>query len=281
MSSSANLKFNLRGDKVIWVIFGFLALFSLLIIYSSTGTLAYRQRGGNTSFYLIKHVLVLGFGIFLTYLCYLLHYMRYSKIAPVLLAIAVPLLLYTFFFGADINSAKRWIQVPGVGLTFQSSDFAKLALIIFVARSISSKQDKIKDFTTAFLPIILPIILVCFLIAPADLSTAAVLFVTCFIMMFIGRIDTKYILLLLLLGVLVFSVIILIGYSFPDSVRVETWTSRIKDFTTNSEGSYQNQQGKIAIAKGGWLGLGPGNSMQRNYLPSPYSDFIFSIICEE
>ncbi len=281
MSISANIKSSLRGDRVIWAIVGILAIISLLVIYSSTGTLAYRQRGGNTSFYLVKQLIVLGFGFLLTYICYLLHYTKYSRLAPVLLAISVPLLMYTLFFGADINSAKRWISVPGLAMTFQTSDFAKLALIIYVARVISSKQEKIKGFRSAFLPIILPIVTICFLIAPADLSTAAVLFVTCFIMMFIGRVDTKYIAALLLIGIFTFGIMVLIGYAYPNSVRVETWTTRIKDFTTNSEGSYQNQQGKIAIANGGFFGKGPGNSTQRNYLPSPYADFIFAIICEE
>lgn len=281
MSISANIKSSLRGDRVIWAIVGILAIISVLVIYSSTGTLAYRQRGGNTSFYLVKQLIVLGFGFLMTYICYLLHYTKYSRLAPILLAISVPLLLYTLFFGADINSAKRWISVPGLAMTFQTSDFAKLALIIYIARVISSKQEKIKGFRSAFLPIILPIVTICFLIAPADLSTAAVLFVTCFIMMFIGRVDTKYIASLLLIGVFTFGIMVLIGYAYPNSVRVETWTTRIKDFTTNSEGSYQNQQGKIAIANGGFFGKGPGNSTQRNYLPSPYADFIFAIICEE
>lgn len=271
----------LRGDRAIWGIVAILAIFSLLAVYSSTGTLAYKERGGNTEAFLLKHGLILVGGLVLTYVCHLLHYMKYSRSAPVLLLLSIPLLVYTIAFGADINDARRWIQVPLVGITFQTSDFAKLALIIYIARAISTKQDYIKDFKSAFLPIIVPIIIICGLIAPADLSSALVLFVTCLLMMFVGRVAIQYILLLLMLGVMTFSFLVLLGNFFPEVIRVDTWVSRVRDFVLNPEGGYQIQQAKIAIANGEWLGLGPGNSIQRNFLPSPYSDFIYSIICEE
>lgn len=275
------LNAELQGDRAIWALFAVLSVFSLLAVYSSSGILAYREMGGNTEAFLIKHGLILTMGMVLTYILHLVHYRRFNKWAPVLLVLSIPLLVYTIAYGSEINDARRWISVPFVGLTFQTSDFAELALIVYVARAISAKQDYIKDFSSAFLPIIVPIVVVCSLIAPSDLSTAAVLFFTCVCMMFVGRVALKYIGLLLLLGGVAFSMLLFIGMTFPDVVRWETWSSRLNQFITQEDGGYQVVQAKIAIANGEWLGLGPGNSIQRNYLPSPYSDFIYAIICEE
>ncbi len=280
-SIAARIYSELRGDRAIWAIILMMSVFSLLGVYSSTGTLAYRELGGNTEAFLIKHGIILTGGLVLTYLCHRLHYMTFSKSAPVLLALCVPLLLFTLFYGSEVNQARRWIELPFVGVTFQTSDFAKLALIIYVARQISSKQDYIKDFQSAFLPIIVPILLICGLIAPADLSTALLLFGTCMLMMFVGRVDVRYIGLLFFLGIVVFSLLVLLGQAFPEFVRLDTWISRIREFVMEPEGGYQVQQAKMAIAEGEWLGQGPGNSIQRNFLPSPYSDFIYAILCEE
>jgi cell division protein FtsW len=277
----AKISAELRGDRSIWAVLAILAVFSLLVVYSSTGTLAYRERGGNTEAYLVKHLMIVSGGIFLTYICHQLHYMVFHRAAPVLFLISIPLLFFTLFFGSNINEARRWLTVPFVGITFQTSDFAKIALITQVARAISSKQDYIKDFRSAFVPIIVPVLIVCGLIAPADLSTAVILFCTCLMMMFVGRVDVRFILLLLLLGFVVFSMLIITAKFFPDSIRVDTWVARVQDFMLNPDGGYQVQQAKIAIANGSWFGTGPGNSIQRNYLPSPYADFIFSILVEE
>lgn len=284
MSFSTRIAAELRGDRVVWAILVLLALFSILAVYSSTGTLAYRQRGGNTEAYLLKHGVILMGGLVITYFCHLMHYSRYSRWAPALLPMAIILLGYTVFLGADINDARRWIMLPVVGITFQTSDFAKLALIIFVARSISSKQEYIKDFRSAFVPIILPILIICGLIAPADLSTAIILFVTCLFMMFIGRVALQYIGFLLVSGFVLFVFLIMLGRSFPDYIRVQTWENRLGQYWDPQEetsDTYQIDQAQIAIANGHWVGKGPGNSTQRNYLPAPYSDFIYSIICEE
>lgn len=281
MSLLNRINAELKGDRVIWAIVAVLSVFSILVVYSSTGTLAWRERGGDTEAYLFKHTMILAMGLTLTYLAYLMHYRRYAKIAPILLITAVPLLLLTIAFGAEINDARRWIVIPGLGLSFQTSDFAKLALIVYVAREISSKQDYIKDWKQAFVPIIVPVLIVCGLIAPANLSTAVLLMFVCIGMMFVGRVSLKYIGLLLLLGFVLFSALIFLGEYFPEYIRVGTWTSRITDFRENPQGSFQIQQAKIAIANGEWFGNGPGNSIQRNFLPSPYADFIFAIICEE
>lgn len=280
MSLGTTLTSELKGDRSIWAVLILLSIFSILAVYSSTGTLAYQSRGGNTEVFLIKQFVILIGGLFLTYLFHLIHYMRYSNWAPYLVSIAIPLLMYTLVFGTDFNSARRWLSIPFIGITFQTSEFAKIALIAYVARAISSKQEYIKDFQSAFLPIIVPILIICGLIAPADLSTAILLFVSCMVMMFIGRVALQYIALLLFLGVVVFTVLITLSEFFPDYIRRETWTSRVQEFVDNSN-NYQIEQAKIAIANGKVLGLGPGNSLQRNNLPAPYSDFIYSIICEE
>ncbi len=258
-----------------------LAVFSLLSVYSATGKLAYKMQEGNTEAYLLKHGIILLGGMVLAYAIHLMNYGFFSRIAPTLLMIAVPLLIYTIVFGVNINDARRWIAVPLIGVTFQTSDFAKLALILYLARIISSRQDKISDVQEALMPVIVPVAVVCGLIAPADLSTAILVFLTAIMMMFVGRVSVKYIVLLLMTGVLVFALLIVIGNFLPDYVRVETWVSRINEFLSEPMDGDQAKQAKIAIANGEWFGRGPGNSIQRNFLPSSHADFIYAIICEE
>ena len=276
-----NLKTELKGDRVIWVLISLMTLVSLLGVYSSTGSLSHKEQGGNTEYYLVKQGFIVLFGFFIMYVLHRLHYLRFHRIAPFLFIVAIPLLIFTLAFGVDINSARRWIEIPFLGFTFQSSDFARLALILYLARTISSKQSNIKDFKSAFLPLILPVIIICFLIAPADLSTALLLFSSCIAMMFVGRVAVKYILMLVLLAIIAFSILILLGHFFPDMVRLATWIERIREFTTDSDGGFQVQQSKVAIANGGFFGMGPGQSIQRNFLPSSYADFIYAILVEE
>jgi len=277
----SNLKTELKGDRVIWVLIALMTLVSLLGVYSSTGSLSHREQGGNTEYYLVKQGFIVIFGFFVMYILHRLHYLRFHRIAPFLYFVAVPLLIFTLLYGVEKNSARRWLEIPFLGFTFQTSDFARLALILFLARTISSKQSNIKNFKSAFLPLILPVLLICFLIAPADLSTAILLFSTCIAMMFVGRVSVKYILMLVLLAIISFSLLILIGHFFPEMVIVTTWISRIKEFTSDSLGGFQVQQSKIAIANGGLFGMGPGNSYQRNFLPSSYADFIYAVLVEE
>ncbi|MFZ1703051.1 MAG: putative peptidoglycan glycosyltransferase FtsW [Saprospiraceae bacterium] len=279
--SVINAYHQLKGDRVVWLIVALLILFSLLIVYSTSGSVVYKMNAGNsTEYYLIRQMVFIALGFTLMYMTYKLHYMVYAKLAPILMIIAIPLLVYTFLFGVEINDAARWITIPFLDISFQTSDFAKLALILYVARLLAMRQDYIKDFKNAFLPIIVPITLVCGLIIPNDLSTGALLFLTCFLMMFIGRISLKYVILLILFGGAVFSLIYFIGLQFPEYIRVETWMSRVDEFL-HSDGEYQVQQSKVAIASGEWFGVGPGNSIQRNILPYAYADFIYAIICEE
>lgn len=273
---------NIKGDKVIWSVVIILTIFSVLAVYSSTGTLAYKYQSGNTEYYLMKHLGTLAFGFLLMYLSHLVKYTYYSRLSQIALFIAIPLLVLTLVTGAHVNEATRWLTLPGTSITFQTSDFGKLALIMYVARLLAKKQDQIKDFRSAFIPVMLPILIVCGLILPANFSTAAILFTTCLILMFIGRINMKYILYLVGIGVFAFAVFVIIAYNSPSQGRIGTWKNRIENFVSgNDQGNYQVEQAKIAIATGGVVGKMPGNSTQRNFLPHPYSDFIFAIIVEE
>lgn len=273
----------IKGDRVIWGVVIILSVFSILAVYSSTTTLAYRFKQGNTEYYLIKHMSILLFGFFLMYVAHKIKYVYYARISQVAVIISIPLLLYTLIFGASINDASRWTTLPGVNIMFQPSDFAKLALIMFVARMLAKKQDHIKDFRQAFLPILMPILGICFLILPANFSTAAILFVTCFVLMFIGRVNLKYLFGMAGIGVVFLALFItFLAVSPKSSGRLGTWQNRIENFVHgDSEENYQVEQSKIAIARGGIVGKLPGNSMQKNFLPNPFNDFIYAIITEE
>lgn len=286
MNISARIAAELRGDRVIWAIVVLLAIISMVSVFSSAATLAYSERSGEVSYYLIKHGAILAFGLVMIYVCHLLAYTKFSRWAPGMLVIAFVLLLLTMFFGPVINNSQRWLQIPFVGLTFQTSDFAKLALIVFVARSIGSKQDVIKDFKSAFLPIILPVIGICVLIAINDLSSALMLFLICILMMIVGRVAMQYVLTLILMGVSVFSLMVMLGAKYPNLLpRASTWEKRMETFINPSAAStddrYQITKAQIAMANGGLVGVGPGNSTQRNYVPYAYADFIYAIIVEE
>jgi cell division protein FtsW len=297
-----SLRSGTRGDKVIWTAVFLLAIVSLLVVYSSTGLLAYKMYKGNTEVYLFKQFAFIVVGVAIIYFAHEVNYTIYSRVAKILFLLSIPLLLYTLFFGVKLNEGSRWIRLPIINLTFQTSDLAKLALFMYLGRLLSKKQDVIKDFRTGFIPVIMPVAIICLLIAPANLSTALLIGATSLILLFIGRVSAKH--LLLTVAVALIPVIILVGAAMirhssnggatekPRTeghsglfVRVDTWISRVETFIyggiDNDENNYQINQAKIAIAKGGILGLGPGNSQQRNFLPHPYSDFIYAIIIEE
>lgn len=215
------------------------------------------------------------------YFTHRIKYTYYSRISQIALYLAITLLAFTLFKGTNINEARRWLTLPLINLTFQSSDFAKLILIIYIARLLSIKQKQIKDFKSAFVPIMLPILIVCFLILPANFSTAAILFTTSLILMFIGRVNIKYILALIGISIVSLSIFIAVSLNFPNN-RIGIWSDRIESFINGgSDDDYQIEQAKIAIATGGVVGKMPGRSSQRNFLPHPYSDFIYAIIIEE
>lgn len=278
-----NLFKYIKGDKVIWTVVFLLSLLSILVVYSSVIALAYRYKGGDTASYLIKHVFIISSGILLMYFIHKVKYSYFSRISQLALFLAAPLLLYTLLHGVSAGEASRWLVIPGTSLTFQTSDFAKLALITYVARMLSIKQNQIKDFKTAFVPIVIPVGIICALILPSNFSTAALLFMTCFVLMFIGRMNAKHLLLLIGSGLAVGILILILIFNFPNAIpRGATWKARIENFKNgDSDSNFQAEQAKIAIATGGLIGKGPGNSMQRNFLPQASSDFIFAIVIEE
>jgi cell division protein FtsW len=272
----------IKGDRVIWAVATLLALFSILVVYSSIVTLAYKYQGGNPEFYLLKHTIILLIGFGLMYFAHKLNYKYYSRMSQLALYLAVPLLLLTLITGASINDASRWLVIPVINQTFQTSDLAKLALIMFLARMLSKRQENIKDFNQAFVPIMIPVLLICGLILPANFSTAAMLFVTSLVVMFIGRINIAYLISLVSIGLVGLAIFIAIVLNSNIDSRVGTWKARIENFVEGgSQANYQAEQSKIAIATGGVLGRGPGRSTQRNFLPQAYSDFIFATVIEE
>jgi cell division protein FtsW len=291
-----------KGDKVIWALVVLLALASLLVVYSATGSLAYKNYKGNTEVYLFKQVAFIVMGIGIIYFAHRVNYVIYSKIAQLLFVLSIPLLIYTLFFGLSMNEGSRWIRLPIIGMNMQTSELAKLALFMYLARLISKKQDVIKDFKKGYLPLIIPVGIICLLIAPANLSTALLLGASCMLLLFIGRARTRH--LLFTVGITCIPVLYLIiaavirhastadetsvrkETSSKLTARVDTWVNRVEHFIYGGKGAddedaYQINQAKIAIAKGGLMGVGPGNSTQRNFLPQAYNDFIYPIIIEE
>ena len=272
----------LKGDPIIWGVIIVLSIFSLLAVYSATSTLAMHKMGGNSLYYLVRHGVILAFGIMIIFITHLIHYKYYSRLSQLLIGIAVVLLIITLFLGTNVNQAMRWLTLPGLGFTIQTSDFAKLALIMYIARVLSMKQGEIKSFKEAFLPVIIPVVIICVLILPANLSTAALIFGISFLLMFIGRISIKHLLASGGVAVLLLALFITVGTLVKKEGRINTWKNRIENyFEKGGEENYQSQQAKIAIATGGLFGKNPGKSVQRNFLPNPYSDFIYAIIVEE
>ena len=266
---------NLKGDPIIWGIVILLSILSILVVYSATGTLAYKKMGGNTETYLIKHSSLILLSLAVMWGAHTIPYKYYAKLSLVALWVSVPLLAITYLFGSNVNEASRWLTIPLINQAFQPSDLAKLALIAAVAGMLAKRQKNIKDFHNTFLPVIIWIGIICMLIAMANMSTAVLLLSTCLLLMFIGRVPMKFIMMVCLIGSLALTSAIFLGQ------RGGTFFSRIENFVSGDEVPYQAEQSYIAIANGGVLGLGPGNSEQRNRLPHPYSDFIFAIIIEE
>ncbi len=296
---SNNLVSKTKGDRVIWGIVVILTLISLLVVYSSTGSLAYKYSKSTES-YLFKQFAFIVIGLLVIYFAHRVNYTIYVRVAKILFLISIPLMIYTLMFGSRLNSANRWITLPVINMTMQTSDMAKLALFMYLSLQLSRKQNVIKDFKKGFLPIITPVVIICSLIAPANLSTALLVGATSFMLMFIGRVNTKHLLVSIAVAMIPIMILFTIAVStydkenhrtkeLPaifDAGRVKTWISRIQTFVYSSkddetEKTYQINQAKIAIANGSWFGKGPGNSEARNFLPHSYSDFIYAIIIEE
>ena len=265
---------HLKGDPVIWAVVIVLSIISILVVYSATGTLAFK-RMSHPEAYLFKHTLLMGLGLFAMWVAHKIDYRYYSKLSRLALWVSVPLLLYTYFNGVSLNDAQRWIMIPVIRASFQPSDLASLALIMSLASMLAKRQQNIGDFKDSLIPILIWCGVICGLIALTNLSSAILLFMTCMLIMFIGRVPVKYLAMLVLVGVIAGAAAIQFGN------RGATAMSRIESFMNDEELGYQARHARIAVATGGITGVGPGQSQQRNILPHPYSDFVYAIIVEE
>ena len=274
-----------QGDKVIWVVVAILTFMSLLTVYSASESVANRSYHGNNAFVLLRHAVMLMLGLACMFGASRINYKRYSRLLLLLFWIAIPLLIYTLFFGKNLNHAQRVIGIAGV--TFQTSDLAKIALIGFLARVLTLRRDQLDNFKELAIRVMLPILVIVGLIFPENFSTAAMLFATCIVMMFSSKVKMKYIFGFVGIIVVAGGIFMLVSFAFAKDNRSATWVNRIERFFSSSEdeaddtANFQVMQSKIAIAGGGLVGKSPGKSTQRNVLPHPYSDFIYAIVLEE
>ncbi len=278
-----------EGDKSIWAVVFFLMIISILVVYSATGGLAYTKYGGDTWLLLIKHFKTLLTGAFFLYVVHKIPTKYFSRIGQFGFWISIPILIYTWKFGANINDASRWIKIGGT--TIQTFDIAKLSIIVYLARQLVKYKDSIGDFKKVCLKLFLPLIVICALIFPANFSTAAMLFTSGLILLFLGGVYIKHLLILVMGMLTVGSLAILLAINVPyfqeTFPRAQTWVNRVKNFSkdktavVHSDEFHQVAQAKIAIVNGGISGRGPGKSIQRNVLPHPYSDYVYAIIIEE
>lgn len=278
-----------RGDRIMWAIIVLLSVWGLFAVYSSTSALAYQKNGGKTEVYLVQQLTLLFAGFFTMLITHSVHYKYYLRFSKLLLYLSYLLLVLTMIYGASYNDAQRWLRIPYTGIKFQTSDIAKVALILYVARELALRQADIKDFKRGFLPILLHVTFTCLLIAPSNLSTALVLFSTCIVVMYMGRVSFKHILYVGAPSIAAAIIAVLLLLNTPDRYlkgfgRALTWKHRIENFNKPSDDpdvTFQNDHAKIAIAMGGFAGKGPGGSTERNFLPQAYADFIYAIIAEE
>ncbi len=278
-------KISIGGDRVIWFIVIVLSILSLLVVYSSTGTLAYKNQGGNVSYYILRHAAVLLGSFVLMYVFHIINPKFYPRFFQLLFYISVILLIITMKFGLNINGARRALPLP-LNLSFQTFEFAKYVLVGYLALVLYKNRDGFDGFKDVFIKLFLPLLIVCALMFKSNLSTTVMVFVTGFVMMFAAKVNWKYLLSLILIGVAVFATYILVLSFMPKEKqgRLATWKARFEQHNKPVENIYelsQADQSKIAIATGGVFGKLPGNSTQRNFLPNPFSDFIYAIIVEE
>lgn len=265
---------HIKGDQLIWAIVIALALMSVFVVYSATGALAYRNME-SIEHYLFKHTGLILLSLGAMWVAHKIDYRYYSKLSKLGLWLSIPLLIYAWKAGVNLNDASRWITIPIINQIFQPSDLAKLSLIAAMAGMLSKRQQNIGDFKEVIIPMVLWSGVICGLIAMADLSSAVLLFATAMLLMFIGRVPVKYLAMLVGVGAIAGALAMSIGQ------RGDTAKSRITSFFNETELPYQAEQSRIAIASGGVFGKGPGKSDQRNFLPHPYSDFVYAIIIEE
>ncbi|MBT3750147.1 MAG: FtsW/RodA/SpoVE family cell cycle protein, partial [Bacteroidetes bacterium] len=251
------------GDKVIWFLIVILTFYSGLAVASSVVSLA--NHDGNVAVHIIRHSSFLLIGWFIIYVTHLIPYKWFSVFAHLMVIIAAALLAITLMTGEQVNQAARWLTVPGTSVSFQTSDFAKLALIIFVARYLSRNQDEIRNFKKGFLPVLIWIMLICGLILPANLSTAAILFLSCMVLLMVGRVRILYLLALIAIGISFVMIFFVLASKSEQQNRTGTWQNRVMTYVNPEEGdNFQSDKAKIAIANGGVLGKFAGHSTQRH-----------------
>ena len=285
----------LKGDKGIWSFVALLAMFSFMPVFSASSNLAYMNHGtGNTLGYLLKHAVHIIFGFFILYQIQKVPYHYFRSISRIALPIVWILLTYTLFFGVEQGSATRWIQVPFVGISFQTSALAFIVLMVYVARYLSKTQTEPLTFKSSFIDLWIPVGITLMLILPNNFSTAALIFSMVLMLTFVGNYPFKFITIVIGAGIALFTLFIItakvVEKTNPDNTpkifgRVKTWENRVGNFFSNNkeitDDDYQIEKAKTAIASGGVYGLGPGKSVQKNFLPQSSSDFIFAIIVEE
>jgi cell division protein FtsW len=273
-----------KGDRAIWGLVVLFMVYSLLAVYSSSVGVAFKSYGGNTTYFLRTQLIMLVFGLGIIILVHYLPYRIYSAMAGIILIVAAGLLVLTFIFGARINEATRWLVIPGLGFRLQTSDIAKVALVIYLARTLSKYQNELDNFMLVTKYFMAPVAIICALIMPENLSTAMMIFMISIIIMYIGRVPFKFLLAyvgMAVVGVVLFALVLTV---VTKDNRVEVWKNRIENFFSadgSPDDDYQSNQAKIAISTGGFFGKAPGRSTQRNMLPQSNSDFIFAIIIEE
>ncbi|MCP4802417.1 MAG: FtsW/RodA/SpoVE family cell cycle protein [Bacteroidetes bacterium] len=279
---------NIKGDRLIWAIAALLAIFSFLPVYSAASNLAYASDNGHTFNYFIKHFVHLFLGFAIIYGVHKIPYRYFKGLSMIMIPVVLVLLMVTMFqpdLAESATNARRWIRVPLVGFTFQPSTLASVVLMVYVARYLSKIQHKEISFKETLLPLWAPVFLILVLILPANFSTTAMIFTMVVILAFLGGYPLRYLGLIVGSGLIVFTFFILLAKAFPDMMpnRIDTWMSRIDNFSNgeDADANYQIEKAKIAIASGGIKGLGPGKSVQKNFLPQSSSDFIFAIIIEE
>lgn len=278
---------NIKGDRLIWAIAALLAIFSFLPVYSAASNLAYTGGSGNTFSFFIKHFMHLFLGFAIMYGVHKIPYRYFRGLSMVMIPIVIVLLIVTMLQGTTIDgaNASRWIQIPFVGMSFQTSTLASVVLMVYVARYLSKIQDRKVSFVETLLPLWAPVFLILMLILPANFSTTAIIFLMVMMLSFIGGYPIKYLAVIIGTGLAGLILFILVAKAFPNAMpnRIDTWMSRIENFANgqDTEADYQIENAKIAIASGGIQGKGPGKSTQKNVLPQSSSDFIFAIIIEE
>lgn len=270
-----------RGDKYIWLILTALTIVSLLAIYSATSYLAYRSQMNSPEYFLFKQFLFLLVGFTIVFIVHQINYLVFAKVSNILIFISVILLILTQFIGTEINDARRALTIPLINLSFQTADFARISVLIFLTSKLALNQEEVKSRST-FLKLFIPIAIVCLLISLSSLSSSMLLFITCLVMLFVGRVAWKHLFAIFGGGVALFALLIFVLSLMPDTGRYHTWKNRIENYLSNEKDeSYQMRHAKMAIAGGQLYGRGPGKSLERNILPNAYDDFIYAIIIEE